>query len=79
MATLDQLAERHSKEMGDVLSNQVHSRKALREHYRETLLINDVDYLYHHIKGAMKNLPHPSQVLYGLYLKPLEISMMDAA
>lgn len=32
-----------------------------------------------HVKGPMKNPPHPGQVLKGLYLDPLELSITDAA
>lgn len=31
------------------------------------------------VKGPMKNPPHPGQVLKGLYLEPLELSITDAA
>ena len=31
------------------------------------------------IKGPMKNPAHPGQVLKGLYLEPLELSITDAA
>lgn len=31
------------------------------------------------VKGPIKNPPHPGQVLKGLYLEPLELSITDAA
>ena len=31
------------------------------------------------VKSPMKNPPHPGQVLKGLYLEPLELSVTDAA
>ncbi len=31
------------------------------------------------VEGAMKNPPHPGQVLKGLYLGPLELTVTDAA
>lgn len=31
------------------------------------------------IKGPMKNPPHPGQVLKGLYLEPLELTITEAA
>jgi addiction module HigA family antidote len=31
------------------------------------------------VKGPMKNPPHPGQVLKGLYLEPLELSITEAA
>ena len=31
------------------------------------------------VRGPMKNPPHPGQVLKGLYLVPLELSITDAA
>ena len=31
------------------------------------------------VEGPMKNPPHPGQVLKGLYLEPLELTVTDAA
>lgn len=31
------------------------------------------------VKSPMKRLPHPGQVLKGLYLEPLELSITEAA
>jgi len=31
------------------------------------------------VEGPMKNPPHPGQVLKGLYLEPLELTVPDAA
>jgi addiction module HigA family antidote len=31
------------------------------------------------VKGSMKNPPHPGQILKGLYLEPLELSITEAA
>ena len=31
------------------------------------------------VEGPMKNPPHPGQILKGLYLEPLELTVTDAA
>ena len=53
METLDQMAERHRKEMGDVLVNQVHSWKALRDQHGETIPI-DVHQQWEQQYGAQR-------------------------